>query len=118
MANERAVQTEVGTWLAYPNQDCTTPPLEERVWLCALCFADWHEFISHIPPTSAIDWNHIAREVGPKQAERLYNLVKGRHLRAWERLTDMDELHLKKDVCCKSCKATLNRAVSAFVEVY
>jgi hypothetical protein len=120
MESDRVVQTDMGTWLAHwsPAAYGKTPSMEESAWLCAPCFRRWCDFVSTIPPAFAIDWKKLAEKHGQEQADQLRHIIANHRHRAWERVEQIHELHLKKDIRCKACHRDITNEVLAFVEVF
>lgn len=116
--NSRTIQNEIGTWLATWHSIENTPPMEERKWSCRECFRKWNDLLSQIPPAAWIDWNEVAKKIGPEQAEKAYRITQCRHISCWERVEDVWEIPLKAEVHCKHCGIRLNTAIEALVEVY
>lgn len=117
--SERIWQNKTGTWLSHwsPESYDSTPPIEERIWICPGCFSKWSGFLRKLPAFFDIDWEWVAREIGSAQAEQFHGFLRGRFPMIWERVRDIHELALIRDVHCRSCRTCLTRTPEAFVEV-
>lgn len=120
----RFYQNERGTWLCRPDGTSTkdsTPPLEEREWSCPTCFSELHEMLKKVPPIEWIDWQQMEKDLGSETTDKFKAMVcksQRRFPSIFERVRNIQELHLKADVICRQCRVNLNNSEHALVEVY